>query len=481
LVLVSENATGSGARVLAALPPGQLLQQCVERLRGEGHSIEIAGSASQAIGRVTAADWDLVILDFALAPDSSLGVLDAIKHARPATLVAMAGGGIDARTVRRAFRRGAYDVLLEPLPPGDLIELATRAIAVRAIGAERRRLGEDLDAERNRLRDLEQRLDKEDPFEPVAGTTPIMRRLIATLREVARSDATALLTGESGTGKGMLARAIHGGSLRRHRPFVEANCVVYSEGVLNSELFGHEKGAFTGAVKQKKGRFELADSGTIFLDEIGDISPATQLMLLRFLQERRFERVGGEQTLEVDVRVIAATNKNLQEGMERGSFRNDLFYRLNVIPIHIPPLRERVEDIPTLSMEFLERVSKKVGKTMRGFSSDAMEGMTRYSWPGNVRELENVIERAVVLSRGGEIGLDLLPEALQRQGIRIPATSSLMEGRFSFYETMERFESEIIRESLRRGNGVQRRAAALLGLKATTLNEKIKRLKIEYP
>ena len=472
MLFVSENTTGSGARVLAALPPGPLLDECVERLRREGHSVEIVGSASQAIGRVTAADWDLVIVDFALAPDSSFGVLDAIKRARPATLVAMAGGSIDARTVRLAFRRGAYDVLIEPLPPGDLVELATRAIAVRAIGAERRRLGEDLDAERTRLRDLEQRLDKEDPFEPVAATTPIMRRLVATLREVARSDATALLTGESGTGKGMLARAIHGGSFRRHRPFVEANCVVYSEGVLNSELFGHEKGAFTGAAKLKRGRFELARGGTLFLDEIGEIAPATQLLLLRVLQERSFERVGGEETIEADVRLIAATNRDLDEAIRLGAFREDLFYRLNVIPIHVPALRERQDDVPVLATLFLSRAAARLGRRTPTLAPGAVEALARHDWPGNVRELENLMERLVVLSARERIEADDLPKAIR---VGRPASFQGALRQPIADERLSDLERARILDVLGSCGGNKKLAASRLGIHRSTLYAKLER------
>jgi len=251
--------------------------------------------------------------------------------------------------------------------------------------------------------------------------------------------------------------------------------------LLESNLFGHVKGAFTGAVQAKKGLFEVANSGSIFFDEISTIKPEVQAKLLRVIQEKEFLPVGAVQSVQVEVRIIAATNIDLMDLVKRGDFREDLYYRLNVITVKLPPLRDRPEDIPLLVEHFIAKYAAENGRDVGGLTPDALARLLDHDWPGNVRELENVIERAVVLSRGGEIGLDLLPEALQRQGIRIPATSSLMEGRFSFYETMERFESEIIRESLRRGNGVQRRAAALLGLKATTLNEKIKRLKIEYP
>ncbi len=461
-----------GARVLAALPPGGLLQECLERLPVEGHSVEVAGSAGQAIRRVADADWDLVVVDFALAPDASLGILDAIKRARPATLVAMAGRDVDARTVRAAFRRGAYDVLLEPHSTGAVLELAARAVAVRAIGAERKRLGEDLDAERTRARELELRLLKEDPFEPVVAATSIMRRLIATLREVARSDATALLTGESGTGKGLLARAIHGASPRRHRPFVEANCVVYSEGVLNSELFGHEKGAFTGAAKLKRGRFELARGGTLFLDEIGEITPATQLLLLRVLQDRSFERVGGEDTLEADVRLIAATNRDLDQAIRAGTFREDLFYRLNVIPIHVPALRERQDDIPVLALRFLAGAAARLGRAAPSLSPFAAEALSEYSWPGNVRELENLMERLVVLAKRDRIEADDLPAAVRAGGGHIPPSPTRAPASDARLADLERAR---ILEVLGSCDGNKKLAASRLGIHRSTLYAKLAR------
>jgi len=461
-----------GARVLAALPPGPLLQECLERLPASGHTVEVAGSAQQAIKRVTAVDWDLVVVDLALAPDASLGVLDAIKRARPATLVAMAGKDIDARTVRLAFRRGACDVLIEPLAPGALVELAARAVSVRAMGETRRRLGEDLDAERSRLRELESRLEKEDPFEPVVAVTPTMRRLLATLREVARSDATALLTGESGTGKGLLARAIHGASPRKHRPFIEANCVVYSEGILNSELFGHEKGAFTGAERLKRGRFELARGGTLFLDEIGEIAPATQLLLLRVLQDRSFERVGGEETLEADVRLIAATNRDLDEAIRNGSFRQDLFYRLNVIPIHVPALRERRDDVAVLAARFLSRAAVRLGRATPTLAPAAVDVLACYAWPGNVRELENLMERLVVLAPRDRIEAEHLPAVIRAGGSppshaapRPPAVGSRLSD----------LERARILDVLSSCDGNKKLAATMLGIHRSTLYAKLAR------
>jgi len=470
---MSGNATAvDGARVLAALPPGPLLQECLERLPVSGHTVEVAGSAQQAISRVAELEFDLVVVDLALAPDASLGVLDAIKRTRPATLVAMAGSDVDARTVRLAFRHGACDVLLEPLAPGAVVELAARAVSVRAMGATRRRLGEDLDAERSRLRELTSRLEKEDPFEPVVAATPVMRQLVATLREVARSDATALLTGESGTGKGLLARAIHGASSRKHRPFVEANCVVYSDGVLNSELFGHEKGAFTGAAKLKRGRFELARGGTLFLDEIGEISSATQLLLLRVLQDRSFERVGGEETLEADVRLIAATNRNLDEAIRTGSFREDLFYRLNVIPIHVPALRERSDDIAVLAARFLSRAAVRVGRGTPTLASGAVDALASYSWPGNVRELENLMERLVVLAPRDRIEADDLPPAFRAggsapsHGAQLPSVAG---------ERLSDLERARILDVLNSCDGNKKLAATMLGIHRSTLYAKLAR------
>ncbi len=470
---MSGNTTDvNGARVLAALPPGPLLDLCVLRLRDAGHSVEVAGSAAHALARLETADWDLVVLDFALAPDASLGILETIKRAHPATLVAMAGHGVDARTVRNAFRRGAYDVLLEPLPPADLTELASRAVAVRALGAERRRLGEELDAERSRLRTLEERLDQEDPFEPVAAATPVMRRLVATLREVSRSDATVLLTGESGTGKGLIARAIHGGSFRKHRAFVEANCVVYSEGILNSELFGHEKGAFTGAAKLKRGRFELARGGTLFLDEIGEIAPATQLLLLRVLQDRCFERVGGEETIDADVRLIAATNRDLEEAIRRGAFREDLFYRLNVIPIHVPALRDRPDDLPVLAVRFLARAAGRLGRSAPVLSPAAVEALVEHAWPGNVRELENLMERLVVLSPRKRIDADDLPVTIRAKAMppaRVGPVPALSDQRLSDLERAR------ILDVLDTCGGNKKLTAVRLGIHRSTLYAKLAR------
>src|SRR5262245_42116770 len=467
LGLMSADATDPGpggvARVLAALPPGALLEECLGALRAAGHAIEVAGSPALALARVEDADFDLVLVDSVLAAEGSLTLLESVKRRRPGTLVALSGSRLDAATVRAAFRRGAYDVLLEPLARGELQALVEHAVRIRALGEERRRMGVELESERRRARELAERLDQEDPFAPIVAATPTMRRLVGTMREVARSDATVLLTGESGTGKGVLARAIHGASPRRHRPFVEANCVVYSEGVLNSELFGHEKGAFTGAAKLKRGRFELARGGTLFLDEIGEIAPATQLLLLRVLQDRSFERVGGEETLEADVRLIAATNRDLNEAIRAGAFREDLFYRLNVIPIHVPALRERQEDIPVLALRFLARAAARLGREAPTLSPGAVDALTRQAWPGNVRELENLMERLVVLVPRDRLEADDLPSSPQAPP---PSTGG---------EMLSDLERTRILEVLGSCEGNKKLAASLLGIHRSTLYAKLAR------
>jgi DNA-binding NtrC family response regulator len=433
-----------------------------------GHRVVAVDRGSSALERIRAQTFDLALIDVRLSDMDGLGLLREMKVASPETPVAIMAASPEVDATIEALRHGAYDFLRKPVGDEVLLGLADRAAQIRQMGNERKRAAEELQSERVKNLELRRNLQAQHAFGAILGKSPKMKQIHDVLQEVTATDSTVLIMGESGTGKGLLARILHYNSIRAEKPFVEANCAVYSEGILHSELFGHEKGAFTGALKQKKGRFELADGGTIFLDEIGDLTPATQLMLLRFLQERRFERVGGEETLEVDVRVIAATNKNLQEGMEKGSFRNDLFYRLNVIPILIPPLRERVEDIPILGMEILETVAKKVGKTMRGFSSSAMEAMTRYSWPGNVRELENVVERTVVLAKGDLLDLSDLPPNLK------DGSGPAADVKLSLHEN----ERLYILKTLAECNWNKKLAASVLGINRSSLYSKLKKYEI---
>jgi DNA-binding NtrC family response regulator len=428
-----------------------------------GHRVT-AVAEDGLLGAARGRAFDVVLVDCDLLR-RGIACLEDLKGAAPETLVVAMGRALDVDTVIGAVRRGAWDVLRKPVPPEEMIRLAERAARIKELGTERRRTAEDLNAERARNAELRRSLQGQHAFSAILGKSPKMAQIVELLREVCATDSTVLIMGESGTGKGLVARILHYNSHRATSPFVEANCAVYSEGILHSELFGHEKGAFTGALKQKKGRFELADGGTVFLDEIGDLTPSTQLMLLRFLQERRFERVGGEETLHVDARVIAATNKNLKEGMERVSFRNDMFYRINFIPLLIPPLRERPEDIPVLGAEFLERYARKMGKPLRGFSDEGLDAMMRYSWPGNVRELENVIERTVVLAKGERIEASDLPGALRE------SSGPAGDTRLSLLE----HERLYILKTLAECNWNKKLAASVLGINRSSLYSKLKK------
>jgi DNA-binding NtrC family response regulator len=385
-------------------------------------------------------------------------------------LVVVFSGKATVQGVLRAFRGGAYDFLEKPIASEKLQELAAHAVKIGQLGAKRRKLAEDLEKERKKRLELKREFGLDDPFGKIIGNSAGFHSFLDTIREVARTDSTVLLTGESGTGKGLVARSIHEASARREGTFVEANCVVYSEGVLHSELFGHERGAFTGAARTKKGRFELAKGGTLFLDEIGEIPHSTQLMLLRVLQDRTFERVGGEETLEADVRLIAATNRDLQEAIRQGTFRSDLYYRLNVIPVHMPPLRELVEDIPVLAQHFLTRCATRLGRPVEGFAPDALAAMSRYAWPGNIRELENMIERLVVLNRTGTVEACDLPPA-----VRDVAESVCSVGSPGSLRELERTR---IVAALDEAGGNKKLAAQRLGIHRSTLYAKLRRYEL---
>ncbi len=319
-------------------------------------------------------------------------------------------------------------------------------------------LYDELKKERERSMTLKEALEERFGLGSIVGKNHKMQAIYDLIENISQSDATILIQGETGTGKELIARAIHFLSPRKEKPFIVANCTAYTQSLLESELFGHEKGAFTGAIKRKRGRFELAHGGTIFLDEIGEISPPTQLLLLRVLQERKFERVGGEETLEVDVRVIAATNRNLSQEMIEGCFREDLYYRLNVIPIFVPPLRERKDDIPLLSKHFLENYCKISGKNIKGFSEEVLQVFFDYDWPGNVRELQNAVEHSVILAKGEMITENDLPQNLRESKPLKPVSTSLMA-----------LEKDLILEVLQKANWNKHQAARKLGISRSTL------------
>jgi DNA-binding NtrC family response regulator len=364
-------------------------------------------------------------------------------------------------TAVEAMKAGAADFLPKPFSLDHLMTVVKKALDLRALQDENRQLREEL--------------GRRYQFENIVGRSAAMQEIFATVTRVAPSRATVLLAGESGVGKDMIARAIHFHSPRRDRPFVKINCTALPENLMESELFGYEKGAFTGAAASKPGKFEQADTGTVFLDEIGDVPPAVQVKLLRVLQEREFERLGSNKTLHIDVRIVAATNQDLRAALEQGTFREDLYYRLNVVPINLPPLRERPEDIPFLAEHFVRKLAGQSGSRVESITDEAIRKLMGYPWPGNVRELENVIERSLVLCTSGrldaaDIRLDIAPRARPQAG----GAPVLPEGM-----TLDEYEQAIIREALRKAEGNKSQAARLLGLTRNALRYRLSQMGIE--
>jgi two-component system NtrC family response regulator len=429
-------------------------------LTKQGHEVLPAADGSEALKYVKGRQVDLVLSDCRMPGMSGPELLLGIKAVNPEIpLILMTAYGT-VETAVQAMKDGAADYLSKPL---DLEELLVRLARV----AEQSRL-------RSEVRDLQARLVERHRLEGIIGESGRMQEVLALAKRVAPSDATVLIRGESGTGKELIARAIHFNSPRASGPLVNLNCAALPEQLLESELFGHEKGAFTGAVAQRKGRFEQADGGSIFLDEIGDLSPALQVKLLRVLQEREFERVGGNRTLTVNVRVLAATHRDLERAMREGTFRDDLYYRLNVVTVQIPPLRERREDIPLLLDHFLRKFAEKNRRDVNGLTASARDALLKYDYPGNVRELENIVERAVLLCRGRVIDLEDLP-ATARPGQR-SAGEPLPKDLPGVLADIER---QAIESALQRSGGVQTQAAAALGIGERVLRYKMKKYGLE--
>jgi DNA-binding NtrC family response regulator len=421
-------------------------------LRDEGFDVEMAADAFKALGKYEAFAPHVVITDLQMPGMNGIDLMNKIRMTEdPAAVIVMTAFG-DVGTAVEAMHAGAADYLTKPLNFEELLVVVKKVIATQELMRETRQL-------RQRVR------DRVAPSN-IIGTAPPMQRVFEIIDQVAPSKATVLITGESGTGKELVANAIHQRSPRASGPFVKLHCAALAESLLESELFGHEKGSFTGAMARKDGRFSLADGGTLFLDEIGEISPAIQVKLLRFLQEHEFERVGGTQTIRVDVRIIAATNRNLLDEIGRGRFREDLYYRLNVVSLEMPPLRERRSDIPALVKFFIERYAKDNGKTIEGCTPEAFELLMNYSWPGNVRELENAIERAVVLSAGASIEVKQLPPAIKP--MPAPTGMPIVPG-----ATMAEVERYTILETLKATGGSTSRAAEMLGISARTIQYRL--------
>ena len=435
-------------------------------LRREGHEVSLAENGDVAIEILREEVFDLVITDLALGRGKSgMDVLRAAKEARPETGVVMITAHGSEKIAVEAMKAGADDYVPKPFDNDEL-----RVVVARSL--ERHRLERE-----NRL--LREQIQRDYGFDNLIGAGAAMRRVFETIQKVAETDLSVMIRGESGTGKELVAQALHSTSSRCSRPFVAVNCAAINRELVESELFGHEKGAFTGADRRRIGRFEAADGGTIFLDEIGDMAPETQAKVLRVLEERRLERVGSAQSIEVDVRVVCATHRDLEEEIKAGRFREDLYYRLNVVEIQLPPLRERIEDFAALSGRFLNQVALRLDREKKTLDSAALARLARHGWPGNVRELRNVLERAAVLSAGPEIGeedLQLAPssdEVLQSTpDLELPFADAKRQ-------TVESFERQYLSQALREHGGNVSRTAAAIGMVRQSLQQKIRELGLD--
>ncbi len=448
------------ARILVVEDEDKLRRVIELQLQSAGFEVEQAASAEQALRLADRAD--LILTDLRLPGIDGLELLARLRRQNLQTpvIVMTAFGTIEAAV--EAMKAGAADFLLKPFSLDHLMAVIGKALELRWLRDENRQLREEL--------------GRRYEFDNIVGRSSAMQEIFATITRVAPSRATVLLCGESGVGKDLIARAIHHHSPRRERPFVKINCTAIPENLMESELFGYEKGAFTGATAAKPGKFEQADTGTVFLDEIGDVPPSIQVKLLRVLQERELERLGSNKTRQIDVRVVAATNADLRAALEQGTFREDLYYRLNVVPLNIPPLRERKEDIPFLAEHFVRKLARDSGSAVESITPEAIRKLMSFDWPGNVRELENVIERSLVLCAGtrldaNDIRLDMSPRG------RNPQTAAghfLPEGM-----TLEEYEQAILREALRRAGGNKSQAARLLGLTRNALRYRLSQMGIE--
>ena len=425
-------------------------------LKKTGHQVSLAATGTEALELVRQHPVELAIIDLKLPDMEGTDLFEALRIISPYTIAIMISARATVDEAVSALKLGIYDFITKDFRLQELRKVVNKALETQQLLQENQR--------------LRQALQERLAGGRILGRSPAFLKVIHQVMQIAPVRSTVLITGESGVGKELIAEAIHHGSPRRDKPLVKVNCGALPEGLIESELFGHEKGAFTGAHQQRKGRFELADTGTIFLDEVSEMPLNTQVKLLRVLQEGEFERVGGSKTLKVDVRVVAATNQNLEEMVAAGRFRKDLFYRLNVIHLEIPPLRARREDIPLLAQYFLDKFCLENNRPPMGFTPEAMQALQQYLWPGNVRELENVVERAVALCSGASVGSDDLPEELRQQSkvednIVIPVGASL-----------EEIERLVIRQTLRKTGGDKEVTARILGIGLATLYRRLKEM-----
>jgi two-component system response regulator AtoC len=427
-------------------------------LKEDGYQVEAVEDGFKALEKFRDRSWDIALIDLKMPKMDGLELLGKIKEMRPQTQVVIITAFATVNTAVQAIKIGAYDYLVKPFNPEELSLLIKRLVE-----------GQNLLKEISHLR---KELQKQYQFYDLISKSAAMQKVFDLANTTAKSNSNILILGESGTGKELLARAIHNESLRAAGPFIAVSCVALTETLLESELFGHEKGSFTDAIAQKKGKFELADRGTIFLDEIGDISPKLQLSLLRVLQEKEFTRVGGIKSIKVDSRIIAATNRDLKKAVDEGKFRDDLYYRLNVISIELPPLREHKEDIPLLVHHFIEKFNIEMGGKVERIAEEALDILMKYNWPGNVRELENVIERAMVITKGTLIkaeDLHLSPQVLKEKGVVLSTDD----------KTIKSLEKKHIAQVLEENKWNIQKSAEQLGIDRVTLYNKIKKYKLK--
>ena len=429
-------------------------------LTDNGYRVECAGSGSEGLEKIEVLNPDAVLLDIRMPDIDGIKVLELVRRRGERVPIILITAYGSTQTTIEAMKLGAFDYLMKPLKISDMLEVVKKAVEVKGL-IDRAKAGENLP------------LAEADAM---IGLSPVMQNVYKTIGRVANTNATVMIRGESGTGKELVARAIHFNSVRKDRSFIKINCASIPENLLESELFGHEKGAFTGAVTAKPGKFELAHRGTIFLDEIGEMSMSTQTKLLRVLQEREFERVGGTETIKVDVRIVAATNKDLEESIESGGFREDLYYRLNVVEVMLPPLRSRKTDIVALVSHIIKGCSAEHNKGIKGFSETAMEILMNYDWPGNIRELKNVCERAVLMSTGPVLGVEDLPLSLKKKSRRYGWLNDVPGG--SLKEIVSEVEREIILKALEEYNWNRSAAAQALKMNRSSFYAKLKELGI---
>ena len=431
----------------------------------EDYEVILAKNAEEAFRQVREQSPDVILLDILLPDLDGLKVLERMKQEDPDAMVVMITATRTIKTAVEAMKLGAHDYVTKPFDVDELRLIVNRALSNQALQKE--------------VKYLRERIEEHFDFGKMIGKSREIKEIYHFIRQVAPSKSTVLVMGESGTGKELVSRAIHYQSPRKPFPFVTINCAAIPETLIESELFGHERGAFTNAVERKLGRCEIAHQGTLFLDEIGELSLVTQAKILRFLEEKEFTRVGGSKTIKVDVRLIAATNKDLTQQIKKGEFREDLYYRINVVPIVIPPLRERKEDIPLLIEHFIKKHNDENNKRVRGVCPEVLEWMVDHDWPGNVRELENMIERMVALTPNEYIQPSELPFPFMKAAKMDGLKDSILRGNVSLLRAEEEFEKELISDALKRANYIQSQAADLLGISRRILKYKIDKLGIQ--